>query len=99
MIGYILTQDQSAAITEAIRTAQTSRGLSPYWLLVGVPITSGPHVGKCFLPCDDAILSAPLHGGTKPTDYPEFETLVASLGGLEARQEITPEEIAQPVME
>ncbi len=99
MLGYILTPDQSTAVTEAIRTAQTSRGLQPYWLLVGVPITSGPHVGKHFLPCDDAILAAPLHGGTKPTDYPEFDALVASLGGLEARQEITPEEIAQSATE
>lgn len=99
MIGYITTAETAAMVTDAIRLAQTSRGLEPYWILEGVKITSGPHAGKTFLPCDDAVLSAPLHRGTHPTDYPEFAELVAMLGGLDARVEIDPSEIAQPSIE
>lgn len=99
MIGFATTEETAAMFTDAIRLAQTSRGLEPYWILEGVPITRGVHAGKMFLPCDDSVIHAPLHQGTQPHDYPEFSELVTALGGLDARVEIDPVEIAQPFIE
>jgi hypothetical protein len=98
MTGYIVTPEVSAAVTEAIRQAQVSRDMPVYWLIVGMPILTGDHAGKHFLPADDSILSAPLIGNPPltPRDYPEFEQLIAMLGGLDARVELDVEHITQP---
>jgi len=90
MIGFITTPDTSAAVTQAIRDAQTSRGLPIFWLLVGVLIRSGKHAGMHFIPADDEILSTPLRGNPvlTPRDFPEFNTIIDSLGGLDARIDI-----------
>lgn len=88
MIGFITTEEISNAVTEAIRLAQTSRGLDPYWLIVGQPIDSGEYAGQWFIPCDDDIIAAPLYGGKTPVDFPEFDQLISLLGGMSARVEI-----------
>ena len=79
-------------ITAAIESAQISRGLPVYWLLIGELITSGEHAGKMFLCTDDASLDTPLRGNppATPRDFPEFSQLIAALGGLDARVEIDP---------
>ena len=98
MIGFITTKEKSAAVTQAIRDAQTSRNLPVFWLLVGMPIYSGEHIGMHFIPADDNILATPLRGNPiqTPQDFPEFAALIAMLGGLEARIDLPPEAIAQP---
>lgn len=98
MIGFITTPETSAAVTQAISDAQTSRNLPVFWLLVGMPIYSGIHAGMHFIGADDEILSAPLYGNPiqTPKDFPEFEQLVALLGGLPARIEIDLSTIIQP---
>lgn len=90
MLGHITTPETAAAITAAIENAQTSRGLPFYWSLEGVPIVSGPHVGKVFLCTDDASLDTPLRGNPvqTPRDFPEFQQLVDILGGLDARVDL-----------
>jgi hypothetical protein len=90
MIGFITTPDTSAAVTQAIRDAQTSRNLPAFWLLVGMPIYSGKYAGMYFIPADDEILSTPLRGNPilTPKDFPEFNTIIDSLGGLDARIDI-----------
>lgn len=92
MIGHITTPEIATPITAAIENAQTSRGLPVYWSLEGVPIVSGPHVGKVFLCTDDASLNTPLRGNPPqtPRDFPEFAQLLAVLGGLDARVDIDP---------
>jgi hypothetical protein len=87
MIGHITNQATADAITAAIENAQTSRGVPVYWLLVGVPIYSGKHAGKVFLPTDDEALNTPLRGNPvqTPQDFPEFQQLIDILGGLDAR--------------
>ena len=89
MIGFITTEENANAITEAIRLAQISRGLDPYWLIVGQLIESGEHAGQWFIPCDDDIIAAPLYGGKTPADFPEFDQLINLLGGMSARVEIS----------
>jgi hypothetical protein len=90
MIGFVTTLETSALVTQAISDAQTSRGLPIFWLLVGVLICSGNHAGMHFIPADDEILSTPLRGNPAltPRDFPEFNTIIDSLGGLDARIDI-----------
>lgn len=98
MIGFITTPEISAAVTQAIRYAQTSRNLPVFWLLVGMLIHSGDHVGMHFIPADDDILSTPLRGNPiqTPQDFPEFSALLAMLGGLDARVDIDPSLVTLP---
>ena len=96
MIGFVTTQEQANAANAAIAEAQTSRGLPVFWLAGSYPIHSGEHAGKCFIPAGDSILDAPLMGSPvqTPQDFPEFDTLIAMMGGLESRVEIDPSDIA-----
>jgi hypothetical protein len=96
MIGFVTTQEQATAANAAIAEAQTSRGLPVFWLPGSYPIHSGKHAGKYFIPAGDGILDAPLMGSPvqTPQDFPEFDTLITMMGGLESRVEIDPSDIA-----
>jgi hypothetical protein len=50
-----------------------------------------------FIPCDDETLSTPLRGNPPlhPTDFPEFQTIIEELGGLDARVDLPPEDITE----
>ena len=96
MIGFITSPETSAAITAAIELAQTSRGFSPYIGIRGMEILSGPNAGQHFLPFDDLALTTPLHGGTHVSDYSEFTSLIAMLGGLKSRVSIDPALVTPP---
>lgn len=96
MIGFITTLETSAAITAAVELAQTSRDLAPYIGIRGMEILSGPNAGQYFLPFDDLALTTPLHGGTRVSDYPEFASLLAMLGGLDARVSLDPSLVTLP---
>ena len=97
MIGFITTQDTSAAVTQAIRDAQTSRGLPVFWLLVGIPIYFGEYAGQSFIPADDDIITTPLRGNPiqTPQDFPEFASLIELLGGLDARIDLPVSNVIQ----
>jgi len=97
MIGFITSPETSAAITAAVELAQTSRGLAPYIGICGMEILSGSDIGQHFLPFDDSALTTPLHGGTHISDYPEFASLLAILGGLDARVSIDPSLVTIPL--
>ena len=99
MIGFITTPETSAAITAAVELAQTSRGLAPYIGIRGMEILSGANAGQHFLPFDDLALTTPLHAGTRVSDYPEFASILAMLGGLDARVSIAPELVTAPSIE
>ena len=98
MIGFITTPETAVGVTQAIRDAQTSRGLPVFWLLVGMPIYTGEHAGMNFIPADDTILTTPLRGNPvqTPQDFPEFSVLIELLGGLEARINLDPEAVKFP---
>lgn len=98
MIGFITTPETSAAVTQAISDAQTSRGLPVFWLLIGMPIYSGEYAGMHFIPADDSILSTPLRGNPiqTPQDFPEFASLIKMLGGLDARIDLPASNITSP---
>jgi len=98
MIGYLTTQEQAEAINAAIAKAQTDRGFPVFWLAGSIPIQSGIHEGMHFIPCDNDLLSTPLIGNPPqtPVDFPEFQVIVETLGGLEARINLDPETIKLP---
>jgi len=98
MIGYITTQEQAEEINAAIAKAQTDRGFPVFWLAGSYPIYTGEHAGECFIPCDDATLTTPLigHPPQTPVDFPEFTTIIESMGGLDARIDIPASNITSP---
>jgi hypothetical protein len=98
MIGFVVTPEQAQAANAAIAEAQTSRGMPVFWLAGSYPIYTGEHAGESFIPCDDATLSTPLigHPPQTPQDFPEFATIIESIGGLDARIDIPASDIAPP---
>ena len=101
MIGFVTTQEQANAANAAIAEAQTSRGMPVFWLAGSYPIYSGEHAGGCFVPCDDQTLTTPLIGNPPqtPQDFPEFATIIESMGGLDARIDIPAADITSPEIE
>ena len=98
MIGYVTTAQTAEAVLDAIASAFDSRSLPRFWSPGKYLIYSGKNAGLYFIPAGDGILDAPLMGSPvqTPQDFPEFDTLIASLGGLEARVEIDPAIITSP---
>lgn len=96
MIGFITDIQTAQAVIDGIRNAQESRGLPYYWTTGSYPIYTGTHAGKVFLPFDDEMMATNLRGGLTPVDFPEFEQLVGSLGGLGARIDLAPQAIINP---
>jgi hypothetical protein len=98
MIGFVVTPEQAEAANAAIADAQTSRGMPVFWLAGSYPIYTGEHAGECFIPCDDATLSTPLigHPPQTPVDFPEFATIIESMGGLDARIDLPASNITPP---
>jgi hypothetical protein len=101
MIGFVVTPEQAQAANAAIAEAQTSRGMPVFWLAGSYPIYTGEHAGECFIPCDDATLSTPLigHPPQTPQDFPEFAIIIDSMGGLDARIDLSPEALIDPDQE
>lgn len=98
MIGFVVTPEQAEAANVAIAEAQTSRGMPVFWLAGSYPIYSGAHAGGCFVPCDDETLTTPLIGNPPqtPQDFPEFDTIIDAMGGLDARINISAADIIPP---
>lgn len=98
MIGFIVTPEQAQAANNAVALAQTSRDLPVFWLPGGCPTHSGQHSGMVFVPCDEKTISTPLRGtpAQTPADFPEFQQIIASLGGLNARVDIDPSILIDP---
>ena len=96
MIGFITTPETAAAVLDGIREAQLSRGTAYYWTTGSMPIYSGDYAGQTFIPADDALLDTSLRRGLTPSDFPEFDQLVALLGGLDARVDIDPDVLINP---
>lgn len=97
MIGFVTDQNTATKINEAVANAQIERGLPVFWLIGKHEIFRGEHAGKYFILCDDLALSTPLIGNPplRPTDFPEFQTIIEELGGLDARVDLPPEDITE----
>ncbi len=95
MIGFVTSPAQAQAANDAVAQAQTDRSLPVFWLPGSCPIFSGEHVGKAFIPCNDEVLNTPLLGSPvmTPQDFSEFAQIISALGGLDARVDISPNDI------
>jgi hypothetical protein len=98
LLGYIVDPPTAATILGGIEVAHTSRDLPVTWTTGAFPIHTGAHAGSMFIPADETMLNTPLHGRPvlRPTDFPEFDQLVAVLGGLDARQDLDPSALIDP---
>lgn len=94
--GFIIDRATADTIAAGVEQAQTARGQSPYIAARAVPIHSGAHAGAMFLPLSDGALTTPLRRGLTMRDFPEFDQLLAMLGGLDARVEIDPADLIDP---
>lgn len=99
MIGFVTTKEQADEVNAAIAKAQTNRGSPVFWLAGSVPIQSGDHAGLHFIPCDDILLSTPLIGNPPqtPADFPEFQVILDTLGGLNDRIDLPTSDTAPQI--
>jgi hypothetical protein len=95
MIGFATTKEQADAVNTAIAKAQTDRRSPVFWLAGSIPIQSGIHAGRHFVQCGNNLLSTPLIGSPPqtPVDFPEFQIIVDTLGGLEARIDLDSKDV------
>ena len=96
MKGFIVPPIIATAVLDGITTAQTSRGLSPYWTCGSYEIFTGTYAGERFLPFDENMMATNLRQGATPMDFPETQQLLALLGGLDARVELDASVITNP---
>jgi hypothetical protein len=97
MIGFVTTQVQAQRINDAVAQAQTDRWLPVFWLPGMCEVYHGLYDGLYFIPCDDKTLHTPLRGNPPltPVDFPEFQTIIEELGGLDARVDLPPTDIIE----
>ena len=94
--GFVVDEDAAKAVNEAAAKAQTDRGQSVYWLPGSYKVFSGPHAGGFLVPFDELTRQSVLTGGKTALDFPEFEPLVASLGGEAALVTVSPSALIDP---
>ena len=96
MIGFVTTPETATEVLEAIRDAQLGRGQAHFWTTGSMPIYTGEHAGKTLIPASDEILDTPLRQGLTPRDFPEFNQLIETLGGLDNRVDVDRQDLVNP---
>lgn len=97
MIGFVTSQANAKKVNDSVGKSQVDRGLPVFWLPGMYEIYHGMYDGLYFIPCDDETLRTPLRGNppSYPVDFPEFQTIIEELGGLDARVDISPSDIIE----
>lgn len=97
MIGFVISIANAKKVNDSVAQAQSDRGLPVFWLPGIYEVYHGLYDGLYFMPCDDQTLSTPLRGNPPltPVDFPEFQTIIEGLGGLDARVDISPSDIIE----
>jgi len=97
MIGFVTSLANAKQVNDAVAQAQTDRGLPVFWIPGMYEVYHGLYDGLYFIPCDDETLSTPLLGDppSHPVDFPEFQTIIEELGGLDARVDLPPSDIIE----
>lgn len=97
MIGFVTTKIAAQQVNESVSHAQTNRGMPVFWLPGMYEIYHSLYDGLYFIPCDDETMRTPLLGDPPltPVDFPEFQTIIEELGGLDARVDIPPSDIIE----
>lgn len=98
MIGFITTSETAIEVLDAIRDAQLSRGHAHFWTTGSMPIYTGDYAGKTLIPASDEILDTPLRKGQTPRDFPEFNQLIETLGGMDNRVDVDEQDLVDPTL-
>lgn len=98
MIGFITTPETAIEVLDAIRDAQLSRGHAHFWTTGSMPIYTGDYAGKTLIPASDEILDTPLRQGQTPRDFPEFNQLIETLGGMDNRVDVDEQDLVDPTL-
>jgi hypothetical protein len=93
MTGFLTDTKTAAAITAAVARGCDERGVPRYHFANFFPVHSGPNAGMMFMGLSDADLQTVTHHDLRLADLPEFQKMIADMGGLKARAEIKPEEL------
>jgi len=88
MIGFVVTTEVLATLETGLASAFVARGIPQYLTLGAVEVVSGDYAGQWFIAFPDDALQQPLHGNHTLQDFPEFESLIAMLGGTESRVDL-----------
>ena len=94
LTGYIVDEQTRDALADALDAAQEARGRK-FLHLGALVIYTGEHAGGYFIGLADKDLAQKL-SGIPLADYPEFQQIIASLGGLHARVDIDPSILIDP---
>ena len=89
MIGFITTPEIVAELNVGLLASFAARGIAPYLMISSLPLLDG----GAFIPLEDSDLLTPCYGTDRLGDYPETQAMIAGLGGLSARVEITPAQL------
>ena len=92
MIGFITTPETVEALNQGLLAAFAARGIAPYLTIASLPLPDG----NAFVPLSDEDLTMPCYGSDRLGDYPETQAMIATLGGLTARVEMTSDQFTPP---
>jgi hypothetical protein len=98
MIGFVTDRNTATKVNEAVANAQVDRNLPVFWAPGKYQVFSGEYAGMFFIPCDNETMDTPLRGNPplRPIDFPEFQEIIESLGGLDARVDLPELDITAP---
>ena len=94
LTGYIVDETTRDTIAAALDAVQETRGRK-YLHLGAAYIHAGASAGKYFIGLSDKDLTQKM-AGTMLKDHPEFQQIITSLGGLDARVEIDSADLIDP---
>ena len=94
LTGYIVDETTRDALADALDAAQESRGRK-YLHLGAAYIHTGASAGNYFIGLADSDLTQKV-AGIMLKDYPEFQDIITSLGGLDARVELDSADLIDP---
>ena len=94
LTGYIVDETTRDALADALNAAQESRGRK-YLHLGAALIHKGASAGNYFIGLTDSDLTQKV-AGIMLQDYPEFQNIIETLGGLDARVEIDSADLIDP---
>jgi hypothetical protein len=93
MTGYLTDSKTAAKLCAALAEVFDDSQLPRFLFLNFMPVLSGTHAGKMFLPLADADIDRPIYRDMTLRDFPGMVDMIATLGGPKARVEIKAEDI------
>ena len=87
--GFVVTDEAKNLILASANSSSEAVSISAFWTTGTFLIQSGTYAGLWFIPFTEAMINTVLINGKKPLDFASAASLIAMLGGLENRIEIS----------